>query len=302
MLRYLLFRLLSLVVPRVSEPVGYRSAGWLATALYLIAPRTRRLVHQNLRQALGPGASRRKVHRLGELVFRNLMWNYYEMFRLPAYSPTELRRRLHVQGAEYAEEVLRGGKSAIVVFPHIGNLEMLMQIPLLYPQYRLFTLVERMEDDRVFHLMHRLRSSQGLRIVAATEVTRIVRLLRDGWSLILAGDLDSTGSGIVVDFFGAPARMPDGAVRLSRATGAPVIVAYGWRVPTDPVRASRGQRWVRPRHYLRILSPIQPARTTDARADSRCGVEELITTLEPLITSHLDQWLAVHPFWTEVTN
>lgn len=301
MLRYVLFRLLSLVVPHVREAMGYRFAGWLGTALYLASPHTRALVHRNLRQVLGAPATRREVRRLGVLVFRNLLWNYYEMFHLPTYSREELRCRLHVQGAEHAEEVLRQGGSAILVFPHIGNLEMLLQVAVQYPQYHLFALVERMQNDRVFHLMRRLRGSQGLRIVAATDVVRITRLLRDGWSVILAGDFDSTGSGIMVDFFGEPARMPDGAVRLARSTGAPLLVAYGWRDPTDPVRASKGRQWVRPRHHLQIMPPEPMSRTADPRADAQRGVERLLRTLEPLIAAHLDQWLAVHPFWAEET-
>jgi KDO2-lipid IV(A) lauroyltransferase len=233
------------------------------------------------------------------------MWNYYEMFRLPTYGLDELKHRLRVEGTEHAEELLRAGRSAIFVFPHIGNLELLMQIPVLYPQYRFFILVERMGDERLFRLMHGLRSSQGLQVVAATEVMRITRLLRDGWSLILAGDFDSTGSGIVVDFFGAPARMPDGAVRLSRSTTAPLIIVNGWRDPTDPTdptRAGQVRSWVPPSHPLRLLPPLQLPRTNDPREDARRGVEVVIKRLEPFIAAHLDQWLAFHPFWTEVTN
>jgi KDO2-lipid IV(A) lauroyltransferase len=188
----------------------------------------------------------------------------------------------------------------VFVFPHIGNLEVLMQIPLLYPQYRFVMLVERMRDDHLHRLMNSLRASQGLQLAASNEMLKVMRLLKQGWNLALAGDFDSTGSGLVVDFMGAPARMPDGAVRLALRTGSPLLIAYGWR---ELVRASRGagrrRARARARFRLCITPPVALARSGDVGADVRRGVEEVVARLEPLITAHLDQWLAFHPIWQE---
>jgi len=192
-----------------------------------------------------------------------------------------------------------GGTIGILVFPHIGNLEILMQIPLLYPEYRFVAIVERMADDQVFRLMRDLRASQGMQVAAATETLRVVRLLKQGWNLVVAGDFDSTGSGILVDFFGAPARMPDGAVRLALHTGAPLLIGFGWRETSWPARTSRWRNPARPRYHVRILPPVELARTDNARADARRGVEEVIKRMEPIIAAHLDQWLAFHHFWPE---
>jgi len=300
--RYRAFRLLSRIVPHVGEAAGYRVAGYIADALFLFAWRSRALVCRNLTQALGPKARRSVVRRLARQVFRNLLWNYYEMFRLPAGSLSDLTGRTRLEGVERAHAVMGQGRSAILVFPHIGNLEVLGQIPLFYPEYRFVGLVERMKDDSVFGLMKDLRASQGLQVVAATEMLRIRRLLDQGWNLILAGDFDSTGSGILVDFFGAPARMPDGAVRLALRTGAPLLIGYGWREPADPCHPGNHRRFERPRYRGCILPPVQLTSTGDSKADARRGVQEVVRILEPIIASHLDQWLAFHPFWPEMAR
>jgi KDO2-lipid IV(A) lauroyltransferase len=292
MWRYLLYRAAAPVVRRLDERVGYPLFDRLADVLYLAAPRTRRLVARNVGQALGPGAAPAQVRRVVRHVFRNLLWNYYEMFRWPGLTLADLQARVQVEGVEYGEKAAAGEAGALFVFPHVGNLEVLMQIPLLYPQYRFVVLVERMQDDRLFRLMNGLRATHGLQIAAATEMLRVLRLFRQGWSIVLAGDLDSTHSGVVAQFFGAPARMPDGAVRLALRTGAPLLLVYGCREPGW----GPGNR---ARFRLCITPPVPLVRTGDAQADIRLGVQTLAGRLEALIAAHVDQWLAIHPIWTE---
>lgn len=299
MWRYPFFRLATWIVPHLGESLGYWLFARIADVIFLVAWRTRRLVEQNVSQALGPRSSRSVVRRLARRAFWNLLWNYYEMFHMPALSVERLRARIQLEGTEYGESEAGSGRGAIFVFPHIGNLEVLMQIPLLYPQYRFVMLVERMTDDRLFKLMNGLRASQGLQVVATNEMLKIVRLLKQGWNLVLAGDFDSTGSGIIVDFLGAPARMPDGAVRLALRTGLPLLIAYGWQEPADARGTGKQRPHTQIRFRLCVTQPVHLPRSSDFNSDVRQGVQEVVGRLEPLIAAHLDQWLAFHPIWKE---
>jgi phosphatidylinositol dimannoside acyltransferase len=292
MQQYFLLRLAAWAVPHVGEVLGYQLFGGLAEVLYLTARRTRRLVEHNLAHALGPDSDPAQVRRYARGIFRNLLWNYYEMLHMPEQTVDDLRARIHLEGVAYGEAAVSGPTGAIFVFPHVANLEFLMQIPRLYPQYRFLMLVERMRDDRVFGLMRSLRAAHGVQVVPVSDMLRIMRLFKQGWNLVLAGDLDSTGSGITIEFFGAPARMPDGAVRMALRSGAPLLIVYGWRDLSD---AAQG----RPGYCLRISPPVPLLRTADFQSDVRRGVEEVGKRLEAIIAAHLDQWLAFHPFWIE---
>src|SRR5690349_6698727 len=131
MRHYLLLRLAAGIVPHVGERQGYGLFSRLADAIYLAAPQTRTLVERNLGQALGPEADRAQVRRIARQIFRNLLWNYYEMLHMPARTVEDLRARIHLEGVAYGEAAIGGPTGAIFVFPHIANLEFLLQIPLL---------------------------------------------------------------------------------------------------------------------------------------------------------------------------
>jgi phosphatidylinositol dimannoside acyltransferase len=109
-------------------------------------------------------------------------------------------------------------------------------------------------------------------------------MLREGWNLILAGDFDSTGTGTVVEFFGRPARMPHGAVKLALRTGAPLLVVEGWRDSMDdPAGFS-----------VRVSPPLQ----LDG-ADLRSGLDQVMRLLERTVASRPEQWLAFRQVWLD---
>ena len=46
----------------------------------------------------------------------------------------------------------------------------------------------------------------------------------------------SSAKAVLVDFFGAPARLPQGAVELARRTGAAIVPIFGLRLPKHRYR------------------------------------------------------------------
>jgi phosphatidylinositol dimannoside acyltransferase len=111
--------------------------------------------------------------------------------------------------------------------------------------------------------------------------------LRDGACVILSGDLDTTGSGPIIDLFGGPARLPHGAVKLALMTGAPLLRADGWREDmADPAR-----------YRVRVSPPVAVEGSARSRADVRAGVEKLKTEIERSIAARPEQWLAFRQVW-----
>jgi KDO2-lipid IV(A) lauroyltransferase len=289
MFRYILYRLLEHFMGHVPESIGYPAFELIADIIDRCAPRTHALVMANMRRMLGANADEKLLRTYTQEAFRNLLCNYYAMFHMQALSPADIKQRVHVAGMNHLEMACQGGHGGVVVFPHSGNLEMMMQVPLLYPGIKFLVLVEHMEDERLFRLMRRLRMRHGLEIIPATQLLRIVRLLKQGWVALIAGDLDSTHSGIIVNYFGAQARIPDGAVQLALRTGAPLLVAYGWQEA-----GARG-----PQFQVRILPPLAWPRTGDFPGDVRRGVELVVCQFEKIIAARPGQWLAFHKFWLE---
>jgi lauroyl/myristoyl acyltransferase len=111
-----------------------------------------------------------------------------------------------------------------------------------------------------------------------------VRALKKNEIVGLASDLDITKSGIVVNFFNAPARLPDGYAQLALKTGAPILPAFCVRKADNTFEG-----YAEPALELKS--------TGDFAADVRAGVEQIVRIMEKWIGAHPEQWVMFHKIW-----
>jgi len=196
----------------------------------------------------------------------------------------EIQEITRIEGMEHINQALARGKGIILITAHLGNVDVLGQLPLTYGIP--FTgAVEHTRPERLFQYTLRLRQSHGLRLIPSDgSMMGLLRALKRGEIIGLPCDLGIAASTREVNFFGSPARLPDGPVRLALRTGAPLIPGFGLRLPDDTFLA-------------RIEPPIQPPQTGDREADITTGVEMVVKVLERYISQHPDQWLMAKPIW-----
>ena len=121
-------------------------------------------------------------------------------------------------------------------------------------------------------------------IAAVDEPLKIIKRLKQNCVAGIACDRDVTNSGVVVDFFDKPARLPDGPVRLAMRTGAALIPAYGWRERSGQFR-------------VRVLPEVEMVCTDDPEADVRVNMRRMLAVFERIIRERPGQWMAFHPLW-----
>lgn len=288
-MKYLVFRVAATLLPHIPEGVGYRIFGWFGDLLGVFSPQIRQRVAGNLAQALGEPIASARLVTLTRACLRNLCWNYYELFHGPAWDAETLASRVEVDGVEHLDAAHRERRGVILLFVHIGALEALTHLPPLYPQYNFVTLVEHMRDPRLHELMRRVRARHGLEIVPVDASLRAVRLLRRNSVLVVGADRDVTESGVLVPFFGSPARLPVGAVQLAMRYDVPVLLIYACR-ESRPRQAPSVFR-------VQIRAPFTFGRTGDLREDTRAGVALVARALESVVRARPEQWLANYRFW-----
>lgn len=281
---YWVMRLVSQVLRHVHEAIGYPLFGAFGVLIYWLVPARRRLGERNLRQVLGPDASPAAVRAGTIAASQTLAWNYYELFHMPAYRREAIRARMHIEGIEHIEAALARGRGVILASLHLGNIETLLQVPSLFPYMRFMMLVEKMSNPGMLRIITELRGTMGVDIVSTDELRRLVRRLKENGVVALACDRVVTGNGTLVDFFGRPARLPEGPVRLAARTGAALIPATGWR-------ESGG------RFRVQIAPPLDLAATGDADADACVNLRRLVAWLEQMIRERPGQWMAFYPVW-----
>lgn len=284
LLTYGTYRLLGALASPLPPEIGYRLArptGWLFHAL---SPRFRRILSHNFSHVLGADASGDQVQALVHKACVNIMKGHYDLFRLSRLSIDEIRGITKVEGLENVEQALALGRGVILITAHFGNVDILGQLPLAY-DVPFSAPVEHVQPERLFQYTLRLRQSHGLRMFPADgPLMELYRALRRGEMIGLPCDRGISDNTRAVEFFGSPAWLPEGPVRLALRTGAALVPAFGLRLPDNTFLA-----WVEP--------PLELARTGDQEADITAGMEVVAEVLERTISQHPDQWLVAAPVW-----
>lgn len=155
-----------------------------------------------------------------------------EAFRLPTMNQAALAKRLArvFIGAEKFADAHRGGRGAVIALPHSGNWD--MAGVWLAQNYGTFTTVaERLTPESLYDRFIAYRESLGFEVLPLTGGERppmevLAERLRANKFVCLMADRDLTRSGVQVNFFGEPTRLPAGPARLAIEAGAPLHPAH----------------------------------------------------------------------------
>lgn len=284
MISYIVYRLLGWLAPKIPPRLGYGLFARIGDLFYRLDQRGRSVVEDNMRHVLGPDAPPAILSDKVRTVFQMQAYNYFDLFRLPAMTREEIEARTIVHNWEYLERALDQGQGVIVVSAHFGNVDVLLQIIGLRG-VECTLLVERLEPERLFEYVVKLRGRfAGTLVPVGSPLKPIFRALRRGEVVPLVFDRDVTGSGIPIEFFGDEGMLPDGYAKLSRHTGAPIVVAFGLRLPD---------------HHLavRLTPPLVPIRTDNRAADVKAIMHRVLDTAEAYISQHPEQWTLFRPIW-----
>jgi lauroyl/myristoyl acyltransferase len=287
MLRYRLMLLLSQIARRAPAPVIYWIA-WCAGTLgyYLNAP-ARAVAEANIRHVIGAEATDADVRRAVKGCFRAAAYYYADLGRTPNMDPERFfRENLRIEGFEHIERASAAGKGLVIATIHYGNPEYVAQ-SMSARGYSFFALTEPLEPQALADLYQELRSSQGQTFmpVSRSAMKAAIRHVRAGGVLCIVCDRDIQHAGVEVPFFGAPARVPSGAVDLARHTGAALIPAVARRVGRDRFR-------------LYVEPPMTLCNTGRHEEDTRANVARLIQHFEPYLRRDPSQWFVLEePIW-----
>lgn len=278
------YRLLGALAGPLPPRIGYGLGRPVGALLHATSPQLRRVLTCNFRHVLGPEASEEEVQSLVRRACANIIKGHYDLFRLGRLSTEEILEMTRVEGQEHIEEALARGKGVILVGAHFGNVDILIQLPLALG-VPLSTPVEHIQPERLFQYVLKLRTSHGLRMFpTGGPMMGLYRALKRGEVIGLAADRAIDVSTRKVPFFGAPASLPEGPVRLALRTGAALIPGFCRRLPDNTF-------------HTRIEPALDLPDTGDREADVTAGMRAMVEVLERVISQEPEQWLLAKPVW-----
>jgi len=283
-LSYYVYRLLGAIMPRVPPRLGYALFSRLGDLSHDKATASRENVYDNLRHVLGPTADASRIEQVARGIFRNQARNYFDLFRVASLSDKQIERLVTVHGLENLDLGLAAGKGLIGVTAHFGNLDVVAQAFALH-KYPITVVAEHLKPERLHQYVTSLRASKGIKIIPIDSFLRpIFRALRNNELVGLAADRNLTQTGTLIDFFGAPALLPDGHIQLALRTGSRLGLFFSLRRPDNSFEA-----FVEP--------PLELENTGDLQQDTRAGMVKLVAVLEKYIGRYPEQWVMFQPVW-----
>jgi KDO2-lipid IV(A) lauroyltransferase len=284
LIQYRAFRTMQWLVERLPRRLGYALAVMVARLAYVFAPQARTELERNLRVAL-PDLPQREMRRLVWRNFRNHSKAYADLMRLPVARVEDLRALLRVEGIEHLEAARAKGRGVLVISAHMGSWEVAAAIwSATVAPVSLFA--EELEPRELYEWYRCTRARLGISVLPLSRagLRQVLQALDNQEMVVTAIDRDILGTGITVDFFGRPARIPEGPAAIALRRGTPLLPVVVYRLPDDTFQAVG-------------YPPIFAEPTGDRAADLRRVTGQLVSHMEELIRAHPEQWHMPHPIW-----
>lgn len=217
---------------------GWRVVRWLPerTAYKLAYSVSDLLVRRNgksikrLRSNLSrtqPGMTTLNLDLLVIEAMRSYMRYWCDTFRLPDWSKQRILETVTVTNEHLLIDAIEAGTGVVVAVPHAGNWDHAGAY-FCAKGIRLVTVAERLKPEKLFLKFLAYRQAMGMEVLPldGRVLNTLEERLNQGALVALVSDRDLSRSGIEVDFFGGPARMPAGPALLALRTKAPLITAF----------------------------------------------------------------------------
>ena len=214
------------LVRLLPERSAYRVAYWAADYLTKKNGKGVERLRKNYAR-VRPELSAEQLQALVSAGMRSYLRYWIDTFRFPAWSRERTISTVTVSGEELLRAPLASGNGVIVSLPHAGNWDHAGAF-FCFTGAPLVTVAEHLEPEKLFQKFLDYRQSIGMEVLDldSRSIAVLAQRARSGKLIALVADRDLSSSGVPVEFFGFPARMPAGPALLAIQTGASLITAF----------------------------------------------------------------------------
>lgn len=283
MWKYYSFKIAGVTLAYLPTRGGYLVARIVADIVYMLSPRLRATITDNMRHVLGAETSDAVLKQATRDVLRNTAKNYFDLIKLPHMKLNDIESCIKVSGWHNLEHALKKDKGVILVTAHLGSFDLAAQI-LAVRSIKTTVPVESLEPPRLLSYVINLRAKNGVSFVPAQNgvVKVLIQTLRRGEVVLIACDRDIANNGSKADFFCEETVLPTTAVKLAMRTGATVVPAF-------TLRRGNGQHDV----YFEPALDVVPA----GNGAVAKNMEQVAHIMEKYIKRCPEQWVVLSPFW-----
>ncbi|MFI9471432.1 phosphatidylinositol mannoside acyltransferase [Streptomyces sp. NPDC052492] len=275
-------------VKKLPEPVAVRLGRTIADVAWKQRGKGVLRLESNYARVV-PDAGPQRLAELSRAGMRSYLRYWMESFRLPAWSPARIADSFHPTDLHHLSDGMEAGKGVILALPHLANWDLAGAWVTTQLGIPFTTVAERLKPETLYDRFVAYRESLGMEVLphsGGSAFGTLARRLRDGGLVCLVADRDLSSSGVEVDFFGSPARMPAGPALLAQQTGARLLPVTLWYENSPAMRG-------------RVHAPVEvPASGTRAEKTS-VMTQALADAFATGIADHPEDWHMLQRLWTE---
>jgi KDO2-lipid IV(A) lauroyltransferase len=284
-MKYYWLKLAEVVARLFPRRMSYGLARRVGDFYVVFDKRGRESVISNLTQihaSSGVALSSRALHSLARENFLNFAKYLVDFFKFLRLDRQHMDDIVHFGNVTAVfDGLLEHGKGIITVSAHLGNWE-LGAAALAALGYKFNAVALWVPNKKLNDLYQHYRTSRMINPIPFGRAAReCIAALHRNEIVAVVGDRDFSASVHTVEFFGRPARLPDGPAKLALATGAPVLPIFMIRLPDDTFA------------YI-IDEPIWANKKRHSVDDV---MREIAMALERVIRQHSEQWFLFHNLW-----
>jgi KDO2-lipid IV(A) lauroyltransferase len=291
---YNVYRIAASIAPKLPRSLRRLASKTIGTLSWILARRERAHVTANVSQVMANMATRSLVGQWQtqlavRRVFCNCIDNYLELFALSERTMDDIVSRLDLKGLEHALEAYSCNRGIVLFSAHLGPFECLpFVIAEMLSDYKceLLIPVEKLSDERLLDLMLKMRRRGAISFIPLDGVAGILAMLealRNNKMVLVTADRAIRGRSADIKFFGATARLPQGAIDLALRTGAPLIGAFAWRTLEGRIACE----------FTRLTFALP----VEQRSDRNALRFAMTRQLEAFIGEHVDEWMVFESVW-----
>ncbi len=281
----ILFRGFRFMVRHMPSRITSGMVKMLARLLYLTDRRHRKIAMVNLNLAYGDtlGATEKRDIVMG--VYENLLFSLVDFVKNQGIDREALLEKVTFQNSEVLSNALQQGKKVILITGHYGNWE-LVALSIAAAFGKMTIIGRSLDAPSMDAILRQNREQFDIELVDKQGAMRsmIQALKADRMVGLLVDQNTAENEGILIDFFGKPARHTPSAAILSRRFDALIIPVF---ISTEDHR-----------HYeVTFYDPIQTEKTDDNEKDILDSVQKQADITEKVIRKHPEAWFWLHQRW-----
>ena len=224
--------------------------------------------------------------RLNEAVYEVILHagrTYYDLFRFAARGET-LPIRAAAGSQEHLQAALGTGRPVVVAGAHLSNFDFTIQY--VVSQHIPAQLLSLAEPTPGFQLLNQLRANPLCEVTPVSEsaLRSAIRRLRGGGVVGTGVDRPVKGQQEPIEFFGRPAKLPIGHIRMAMKTNATLLVLWCEWSPNSG-------------YSMRIAPPLEIDHMDDPTRTIYRTARKVLAIIEAAIARHPEQWMMFVPVW-----